>query len=196
MRKLVSFVIPTAFILWTLSACQQPGTTTTTADEKTPVETAGKSAVDDALSKAADLPPAAGPQGAAPQHPPMTKSVPTTIVVPEEVQGKWASVVLKIENKTTQAAVEQTVPLHSEYKIPETAFTIQVGDFLPQFTMDQGKITSVSNNDVNPGVQVKILDGEQEVYSGWLFKRFPDMHPFQDPRLAVTLVGYNAKAEG
>jgi hypothetical protein len=193
MQRLLTLIIPLALLSFVVSGCQQSGTTSTSAEPKSEM----KPAVKEALSKAAALPPASDPHaGVQPPHPPIKKATETAIVVPEDVAGKWESVVLKIENKVDKAAAEQTIPLHSDYRISETNLTIKVGDFLPQFTMDEGMITSVSNNDVNPGVKVTILDGEQEIYSGWLFKRFPDMHPFQDPRVSVTLVGYNAKADG
>jgi hypothetical protein len=130
------------------------------------------------------------------KHPPATGKSPATVSVPESIAGKWASVVLQIENKKTATRAEQVIALHSEHAIPESTVRIKVGDFLPHFSMDEGVITSLSNETRNPAVHVTIFDGQEEIYTGWLFQRFPSVHPFQDERFGIRLAGSNAKHEG
>ena len=141
----------------------------------------------------ADLPPSSN----LPLHPPSAPAVPKTpktLAIPDTVKGQWESIILRIEDKTKQSTVDQTIALQSDYQIPESNVTIKVGDFLPQFSMDQNNITSISNETKNPALKVTVLKEGEEVFNGWLFERFPDMHPFQDDRYAIALVGYNAKA--
>ncbi len=143
----------------------------------------------------AELPsPHAGLMQAQPsEHPPTTGKSTATVAVPESVAGQWASVVLQIENKQTAARAEQVIALHSEYTIPESTVRIQVGDFLPHFSMDAGVITSRSNEPSNPAVHLTIFDGQEEIYQGWLFQRFPSVHPFQDERFGIQLASFNAQ---
>lgn len=118
---------------------------------------------------------------------------PKTITVPEDVAGKWESVVIRIEDKTKKTSVEQTIPLHTDYQIPGSSLIIKIGDFLPQFSMDQNAITSLSNETKNPALKVTVLKEGNEVFNGWLFERYPDMHPFQDDQFSIALKGYNKK---
>lgn len=146
------------------------------------------------VSAPAELPELLPPDSVPPAHPPMQTSAPKTVAVPTEVQGMWESVVLHIEDKTHQTSLDQTIPLHTDYQIPDSELTVQVGDFLPQFSMGESRITSLSNEAKNPALKIIVLKKGEEVFNGWLFERFPEMHPFQDDRFAITLVGYNAKA--
>jgi hypothetical protein len=134
-----------------------------------------------------------------PLHPPteaMTPKVPKTVAVPDAVKGHWESVLLRIQDKSTKVTTDHTVALFSEFPIPESDLTIKAGNFLPDFSMGQTEITSSSNETKNPALKYSILQNGEEVFSGWLFERFPDMHPFQHERFAITLVGYNPKSTG
>jgi len=137
----------------------------------------------------ADLP----QQPAMPMHQGTPSQTPKTVSVPEGVAGQWESAVIRIEDKTQKTSVDQTIPLHTDYPIPGSSLIIKAGDFLPQFSMDQNAITSLSNETKNPALKVTVLKEGNEIFNGWLFERFPDMHPFQDDRFAIALVGYNKK---
>ncbi len=175
-----------ALALVVVSACSQ---------EKTPAESKTVAAKPELP---AELPsPHAGLIQRQPSaHPPTTGKSATTVSVPESVAGKWASVVLQIENKKSATRAEQVIALHSEYAIPESTLRIQVGDFLPHFSMDAGVITSLSNETSNPAVHVTVFDGSQAIYQGWLFQRFPSVHPFRDERFGIQLAGFNAQEGG
>ncbi len=184
-RLMLTFAL-LALALIAVPACSQ---------EKTPVESKTVAAKQELP---AELPsPHAGliqppPSG----HPPATEKSPATVSVPESVAGNWASVVLQIENKKSSTRSEQAIALHSEYAIPESTVRIKVGDFLPHFSMDEGVITSLSNETRNPAVHVTIFDGQEEIYKGWLFQRFPSVHPFQDERFGIRLAGFNTQQGG
>ncbi|MEK6777464.1 MAG: hypothetical protein AABY87_11415 [bacterium] len=173
---MVLFLIPLFF-----SACEQKKTTTPPQPQ-----TESQALPSANLPPNPAMPMHAGHESTAPQ-------APKTITVPEEVAGKWDSVVIRIEDKTKKTSVEQTIPMHTDYPIPGSSLIIKVGDFLPQFTMDQNAITSLSNETKNPALKVTILKEGNEVFNGWLFELYPDMHPFQDDRFAIALKGYNKK---
>jgi len=111
------------------------------------------------------------------------------IVVPSNVKGKWSAVKIVVEDRTTKKAQEYTVKLNSDLQIPNSNLKVAVGDFLPDFKMDASTITSVSNEANNPAVNVKVFEGGKEVFKGWLYSRFPAIHPFEHPKFGLELKG-------
>jgi hypothetical protein len=116
-----------------------------------------------------------------------------TVNVPEDVKGKWKSVVLAVEQKDTGKVADYTVNLHSDFKIPNTDLKITVGDFLPDFRMEGLNITSASNVPNNPAVGIRIFERGKQIFPapgkkwGWLYGKFPTMHPFAHPKYAIVL---------
>ncbi len=112
----------------------------------------------------------------------------THIVVPDFVKGKWKAVKLEILDKSTNKKQEVTINLNSEYKIPNSNLKIKVGEFLPDFKMDGLSITSASNDPKNPAVHVFVYEGDKQIFKGWLYSRFPTIHPFQHDKYGLTLI--------
>ncbi len=111
----------------------------------------------------------------------------TQILVPEGVKGVWVSAVVTVEDKSKGNSEDITIPLNSEYMLADSNVKLVVGDFLPDFRMEGTTITSSSPEPNNPAVQVKIFEGEEEIFAGWLYSRFPAIHPFQHEKYAITL---------
>jgi hypothetical protein len=109
------------------------------------------------------------------------------IAVPDSVKGKWSGVVLVVEDKSTKKKQEFKVNLNSDLKIPNSNLKVAVGDFLPSFKMDGSTITSASNDPGNPAVRVKVYEGEKEIFKGWLYSKFPAIHPFEHPKYGLGL---------
>ena len=109
------------------------------------------------------------------------------VVVPDSVKGKWSGVKISVEDKTAKKSQEYTINLNSEFKVPNSDLKIAVGDYLPDFRMDAGTITSASNNPNNPAVSVKVFEGDKEVFKGWLYSKFPTIHPFEHPKYGLGL---------
>ncbi len=144
-----------------------------------------------ACKKKEEAPPPVPPHGTQPTDVAPTVMMPkgeTKIVVPETVKGKWDAVKLEIVDKTTSKKETVTVKLNSEYKIPNSNLKIKVGEFLPDFRMDGLTITSASNEPKNPAVRVIVYEGDKEIFKGWLYSKFPTIHPFQHDKYALTLV--------
>ena len=110
------------------------------------------------------------------------------IVVPDAVKGAWKAAKIEIEYKKSKAKKSFTVALNSDLKIPDTDMTLKVGAFLPHFAMTADSITSNSNNLENPAVGIEIMQGGKEVFHGWLFSKFPDIHPFQNDTIGLKLI--------
>lgn len=112
----------------------------------------------------------------------------TQIVVPPEVKETWKAVRIEIEDKKTNKKSEVVININSEYTIPGTNLKIKVGEFLPDFRMDGLTITSASNNLNNPAVHIRVFEDEKEIFKGWLYQKFPTIHPFQHERYKLTLL--------
>lgn len=111
------------------------------------------------------------------------------VVVPESVKGKWSAVMLIVENKKTKRSQEFRVNLNSEFLIPNSNLKVSVGEFLPDFRMDGLNITSASNEPNNPAVRIIVYEGNKETYKGWLYSKFPAIHPFEHPQYSLILKG-------
>jgi hypothetical protein len=111
----------------------------------------------------------------------------TQIVVPENVKSKWNAVVLVLEDKAAGKTEDVTLKLGSEYAIPNSNLKVVVGDYLPDFRMDGLTITSASDQPNNPAVHVKVFEGDKEVFKGWLYSKFPTIHPFTHEKYGLQL---------
>lgn len=110
------------------------------------------------------------------------------VTVPPEVKAAWKSVKVEVEFKESKTRKTVSIPLHSEAKVPGSDLTIKVGDFLPHFAMTADSITSNSNNLENPAARVEILEKGNPIFKGWLFSKFPDVHPLQHDKYGVKLL--------
>jgi hypothetical protein len=124
---------------------------------------------------------------AQPQSPHGDVKTSKKIVVPGDVKGKWHAVMLVIEDKVTGKSKDVQAKISSSIEMPGTGLKVNVGEFLPDFTMHGTKITSKSNEPRNPAVQVEVFEKGQGIFKGWLYSRFPDIHPFEHERYRLTL---------
>jgi hypothetical protein len=111
----------------------------------------------------------------------------TQVVVPDSVKNGWSAVKLSIEDKAARTTKDVTVKLEDEYKVPGSDLTIKVGEFLPDFKMEGTIITSSSLEPNNPAVRVIVTEGEKEIFKGWLYSKFPAIHPFQHEKYGISL---------
>ncbi|MBZ0157162.1 MAG: DUF2155 domain-containing protein [Alphaproteobacteria bacterium] len=132
------------------------------------------------LQEPMQAPMAASPHGTAPK-------VEKSVVVPDAVKGKWSKVTLILEDKETKKSSEYTITIKSDFKVPNTDLTINVGEFLPDFRMNESTLTSGSNEPNNPAVQVEVFEKGQSIFKGWLFAKFPTMHPLEHQKYSLLL---------
>ena len=104
------------------------------------------------------------------------------------MKGSWKAVKIEVEYKEKKSKKQFTVPLQSEFQVPDSDLVIKIGEFLPHFTMAADSITSNSNNPENPAAQIEVFQDKKEIFHGWLFAKFPAVHPFQHDKYGVTLV--------
>ncbi|UOD35802.1 DUF2155 domain-containing protein [Deferribacteraceae bacterium V6Fe1] len=112
------------------------------------------------------------------------------IIVPEDVAKKYKSVILSVVDKKSNKDFETEVLIGQKSQASGTALSIEVEYYLPDFVMDaDNKMTTKSADENNPAAKVKVYKGGDLVFDGWLFKNFPDMHPFTDEEYAISLKG-------
>ncbi len=113
------------------------------------------------------------------------------VIVPKEVASTWTAAKLVITDKTTQASQEYTIPIGSSVTVPNTKrkMTIKVLAFLPDFTMNDRTITSVSNKSNNPAVQLLVSEDGKKEWKGWLFAMHPGIHPFLHDQISLQFAG-------
>jgi len=120
------------------------------------------------------------------------------VVVSQEVKNRWEAVRLAITDKRTKKTQAAVVALGGTYRIPDSELTIKAGDFIPDFKVDALSVTSVSNQPNNPAVSITIFQDGTEIFDGWLFEKYPEVHSFEHERYAVALkkgVEKNSKPE-
>lgn len=110
-----------------------------------------------------------------------------TTVLPDSVKGKWSAVRLVVEDKTAHTVNEYVVPLRSRWVVPGTPLTVEVGEFLPDFTIQDSVFTSVSPDPENPAVKVRVYEADRALFDAWLFSMYPSVHPFTHPRYGLLL---------
>jgi hypothetical protein len=138
-------------------------------------------------------PPAQGAPGqpampGAPHGEPGAPAVEKKVVVPDAVKGAWKAVKIEVEFKDLKKKKTFTVPLNSEFKVPDTNLALKVGSFLPHFTMAADQITSSSNDLENPAAQIEVFEGGKEIFHGWLFSKYPAVHPLTHEKYGVALL--------
>lgn len=149
--------------------------------------------------KKKETPPPMPPQGAPGQMPPgmgmggaphgdMGGGGEKKVVVPADVQKAWKGAKIEVEFKQKKAKKQFVVDLNSEFKVPDSDLSLTIGEFLPHFAMTADSITSNSNKLENPALRIEIRQGGKELWKGWLFGKFPAVHPFDNPQFGVILL--------
>lgn len=130
----------------------------------------------------------AGPQGGDP-------TVPTRLTVPPEIAKAYSGIRVAWKDAQSGEAGILEVPLDGAATLPGSSVRVRADVFLPAFTMSQEEITSSGIEPENPAARITVSEGEKELFAGWIFARFPDVHPFQHPRFALRLEGGVRRAD-
>ena len=121
-------------------------------------------------------------------------AMPTRLVVPPEVEKAYSGIRLRWKDKTSGKEGVIEVPLGGGTPLPDPSLVVRGDVFLPAFSMGGGAITSDGIEPQNPAARITVFEKGQEVFGGWIFTRFPDVHPFAHPRFQLLLEGGVPKA--
>ena len=122
------------------------------------------------------------PQG----HPKMGEE--RKVVIPDDIRNGWKAVRIEVLFKETKEKKRFDVPLDADFQIPGANLTLKAGPFLPEFQMGPEQISSASNKPQNPVVRAEVFEEGRKIFSGWLFSKYPDIHPFAHDKYGVRLV--------
>jgi hypothetical protein len=117
------------------------------------------------------------------------QAVPNRLEVPVEVEQAYSGVRLAWKDSTSGKDGLLDVPLGGTAKVPGSDLEVRGDVYLPAFSMSGGAITSSGIEEANPAARITVAEKGQEIFGGWIFTRFPDVHPFQHPRYTLRLVG-------
>ena len=120
---------------------------------------------------------------------PGTPRVPAKLVVPESVTAAYSGIRLRWKDSGSGKEGTLDVPLGAAAPVPGTTLEVRADVFLPAFTMTADAITSTGIEPENPAARIAVGEGGTEVFAGWSFTRFPDVHPFEHPRISLRLEG-------
>lgn len=120
--------------------------------------------------------------------------VPSRLEVPPEVAHAYTGIKISWKDKTEGKEGVIEVPLGGGTPLPDPSLVVRADVFLPAFTMGGGAITSEGVEPQNPAARITVFDKGKEIFAGWIFTRFPDVHPFTHPRFQLHLEGGVPKA--
>jgi hypothetical protein len=116
-------------------------------------------------------------------------TVPSKLEIPPDVLQVYSGVRLKWNDKSSNKEGTLEVPLGQNVALPGSDLAVRADAFLPAFTMSADVITSTGTEEANPAARIAVLEKGQEIFAGWIFTRFPDVHPFEHPRFSLLLAG-------
>ena len=117
------------------------------------------------------------------------RGAPPRLEVPPEVGQAYSGI--RVRGRDASAKKEGLLegPLDGTGRVPGTALDVRAQVFLPSFTMSQDVITSAGVESENPAARIEVSEEGKVLFSGWIFTRFPDVHPFTHPRVSLQLEG-------
>ncbi len=115
--------------------------------------------------------------------------IPNRLEVPAAVQEAYSGIVLLWKDSSIGKEGKLQVPLGGSAKIPGSALEVSSDVFLPAFTMTSDVITSAGIEPENPAARIRVTEDGKDVHQGWIFKSFPDVHPFTHTRFSLRLEG-------
>jgi hypothetical protein len=116
-------------------------------------------------------------------------AVPSRLEIPNAVVQAYSGVRLRWKDSSNGQEGPLEVPLGKTVPIPGSDLLVRADAFLPAFTMSAEAITSTGVEEENPAARIAVLEKGQETFAGWIFTRFPDVHPFEHARFSLRLDG-------
>ena len=109
------------------------------------------------------------------------------IVITDEIKNKWKGIIITVMDKQTMNGRDYPIAIGGNLKISGSNIEVQTGAFLPDLQIEDNIYSSVSAELNNPAIQVEVKEGGKEIFKGWLFQKYPTVHPFKHERFSITL---------
>jgi hypothetical protein len=117
------------------------------------------------------------------------QKVPNNLVVPPEVTAAFSGIRLGWKDSQSGKSGAVEVAIGGKTPLPGSDLEVRADAYLPSFSMTAEEITSSGAGEENPAARIAVVEKGNEIFAGWIFTRFPDVHPFQHPRFSLTLEG-------
>jgi len=117
------------------------------------------------------------------------EKVPNNLVVPPEVTAAFSGIRLGWKDSQGGKSGTVEVAIGGKTPLPGSDLEVRADAYLPSFSMTAEEITSSGIGEENPAARIAVVEKGNEIFAGWIFTRFPDVHPFQHPRFSLTLEG-------
>jgi hypothetical protein len=111
----------------------------------------------------------------------------TDLELDEAVRNAWNGVILEV-GEPEGPGVRYELVKGAATALGDTGLTATLIEFVPDFEMGEGGITSRSNEANNPAARVRIVEEGRPEYVGWLFAEMPAIHPFPHETYKVVLI--------
>ena len=116
-------------------------------------------------------------------------AVPTRLEVPPEVEAAYSGIKVRWKDSSNGQEGVIDVPLGGGTPLPDPSLVVRADVFLPAFSMGGGVVTSDGVEPENPAARITVFEKGREIFGGWIFTRFPDVHPFTHARFKLQLEG-------
>ena len=117
----------------------------------------------------------------------MPSSEDMKIVIPNEIKDKWKGVTITVMDKQTMNGRDYSIPIGAKFTISGSNIEVQTGAFLPDLKIEDNVYSTESAELINPAIQVEVKEDGKEIFKGWLFQKYPTVHPFKHERFSITL---------
>ena len=108
----------------------------------------------------------------------------------EQVKERFKGVELVVNSKTGGKNIHIDVGIGETVDVADTSLNIEIEAYYPDFIMDElNGIVTKSLDEKNPSAKIKIYKEHNLIFDGWLFKNYPDVHPFDDDEYDIRLIG-------
>lgn len=108
-------------------------------------------------------------------------------VMPDDVKKAYTGVQIRVEKKAGGEPKMFDVPFNKPTPLGDTGLIIEIIAYMPNFFMDQTRISSIGTEPINPACKYTVKEDGKEDYSGWLFAKMPEVHPFPHDVYKISL---------
>lgn len=124
-------------------------------------------------------------QQIAAQHPQSSVKKKLVVIVPDFVKGKWSSVTLSVSTGKTKQEIK--LPIGNKVLL-ENKQQLHLLHYLPAYTSDFQSVTSSSDKQDNPAVQIALSVDGKVASEGWIFQNYPEFNSFHDKEVKIQLI--------
>jgi hypothetical protein len=110
------------------------------------------------------------------------------IKVPQSVKDRYTGVVMAVGNRKTRVIKKFTMKLGETAKVPDSPYSIKIGELLPTWSMNGNVVTSRKDTPDDPAVRATIYESGKKVFDGFIFQRHKTPSFFNDTYV-IGLVG-------